>query len=71
MKITIDTTELKNINVASALLGKSRRTITRWLRDERIVVVKIGGKTFIPQSEIDRILKSDTGLTKAMNEGIV
>jgi len=71
MKISIDTTELKTIDQSSTLLNKTRMTIYRWLKDERIIGIRIGGKTFIPQAEIDRILKGDTNLTKAMNEGKV
>ena len=68
MKLTIDTTELKNINQACELLHKSRRTMQRWLNDGKILTVQIGGKRFIPDTEIERILKADTNLTRYMIE---
>ena len=68
MEITIDTRDLKTIDESANLLKKYRTTILRWLKEERICGIVIGGKTFIPQSEIDRILKADTELTQSMNK---
>ena len=68
MKIEIETSDMKTIDEAAALLGKYRTTIYRWMKDERLASIVIGGKTFIPQSEIDRILKNDTPITQAMNK---
>jgi len=41
------------------LLGKGIATIWRWIRDEKILVVRIGGRTLIPRQEIERLKKQD------------
>ena len=71
MKVVIDTSTLQTIDQAATQLKVARMTIYRWLKEERICGVKIGNKTLFPQSEIDRILKTDTDLTKAMKDGKV
>jgi excisionase family DNA binding protein len=68
MESLVDTTKLKTIDEATELLNKTRMTLYRWLKDEKIMSVIIGGKQFIPLCEIDRILKADTPLTRAMNK---
>jgi len=40
---------------AAKLLGKGEATIWRWIRDEKILVVRIGGRTLIPEREIERL----------------
>ena len=42
---------------ASKLLGKGVATIWRWIRSGKILVVRIGGRTLIPESEIERLQK--------------
>lgn len=42
---------------AAKLLGKGIATIWRWLRDDKIIAVRVGGRTFIPKQEIERIKK--------------
>jgi hypothetical protein len=64
MKIQIETTQLKTISEASKLLNKHRVTLYHWIKMSWIVPACLGGKQFIPQEEIDRILKADTNLTK-------
>ncbi len=39
------------------LLGKGEATIWRWLRDGKILAVKVGGRTLIPEKEIERLQK--------------
>ncbi len=34
---------------AAKLLGKGEATIWRWIRSDRILVVRIGGRTLIPE----------------------
>ncbi len=50
---------------AAKLLGKGIATIWRRIRDERIVVVRIGGRTLIPKSEIQRLEKEPDLLSSA------
>lgn len=42
---------------AAKLLGKGVATIWRWIRDGKILVVRIGGRTLIPEKEIERLHK--------------
>ena len=42
---------------AAKLLGKGVATIWRWIRDEKILAVRIGGRTLIPKREIERLQK--------------
>ena len=42
---------------AAKVLGKGEATIWRWLRDDKIAAVRIGGRTFIPRKEIERLQK--------------
>jgi excisionase family DNA binding protein len=42
---------------AAKLLGKGVATIWRWIRDEKILAVRIGGRTLIPEKEIERLQK--------------
>jgi len=42
---------------AAKLLGKGIATIWRWIRDEKILVVRIGGRTLVPRREIERLQK--------------
>jgi len=42
---------------AAKLLGKGIATIWRWIRSDKILVVRIGGRTLIPKQEIERLQK--------------
>ncbi len=42
---------------AAKLLDKGVATIWRWIRDEKILAVRIGGRTLIPEKEIERLQK--------------
>ncbi len=42
---------------AARLLGKGEATIWRWIRSEKILAVRIGGRTLIPEKEIERLQK--------------
>ncbi len=44
---------------AAKLLGKGVATIWRWIRDDKILAVRIGGRTLIPNQEIKRLKKQD------------
>ncbi len=51
---------------AASLLGKGIATIWRWIRDDKIIAVKVGGRTLIPRQEIERLKKQD--LPNQVNE---
>ena len=42
---------------AARLLGKGTATIWRWIRSDKVLVVRIGGRTLIPKREIERLQK--------------
>jgi len=42
---------------AAKLLGKGVATIWRWIRSDKILAVRIGGRTLIPEKEIERLKK--------------
>jgi excisionase family DNA binding protein len=42
---------------AASLIGIHEKTIFRWLREGKIIVVLIGGQRFITRSEIKRLKK--------------
>jgi len=44
---------------AAKLLSKGTATIWRWIQDDKLIAVRIGGRTLIPSQEIER-LKNDT-----------
>lgn len=44
---------------AARLLGKGEATIWRWIRSGKILVVRIGGRTLIPEREVERLQKGD------------
>jgi excisionase family DNA binding protein len=39
------------------MLGKGVATIWRWLRDDKIAAVRVGGWVLIPRKEIERLRK--------------
>ena len=42
---------------AAEMLGKGIATMWRWLRDDKIAAVRIGGRVLIPKKEIERLRK--------------
>lgn len=42
---------------AAKLLGKGIATIWRWIRDDKVIAVRIGGRTLIPRQEVERLKK--------------
>jgi len=46
---------------AAKLLGKGEATVWRWIRSDKILTVRIGGRTLIPQKEIERLQRETNG----------
>ena len=42
---------------AAKILGKGVATIWRWIRSDKILAVRIGGRTLVPKKEIERLQK--------------
>ena len=51
---TVEIEDLYDVDEAADLLGKGVATIWRRIRDDKIIVVRIAGRTLIPKSEIER-----------------
>jgi excisionase family DNA binding protein len=56
--VTVEMKDLYDADEAAAALEKGVATVWRWIRDGKLSVVRIGGRTLVPQSEIDRARKS-------------
>jgi len=54
-KVTLELENLVPPVEAARLLGIHRQTLWRWVREGKILSLKAGGKTLIPQSEIERL----------------
>lgn len=54
-KLLVDAEELLTVEEAAPALGISVPTAWRWIRDKKLVVVRVAGRTLIPKSEVDRL----------------
>jgi len=50
-----DTGDLLSVGKAAKALGTSRWSVYRWIEQKKIISVFLGGFTFIPRSEIERL----------------
>ncbi|MBA7486752.1 hypothetical protein ES707_22313 [subsurface metagenome] len=57
---TVEIEDLYDVDEAANLLSKGIATIWRRIRDDKIIVVRIAGRTLIPKSEIERLKKEQT-----------
>ena len=57
MKINVDveTSQLYDTNETAVLLGISYATVFRWIKSGRLIPVRIGSRTLIPKSEVERL----------------
>jgi len=54
-KLVIDTAEVYDTNEAARLLEIGYATLYRWIKDGKLIPLRIGGRTFIPKSEVERL----------------
>ena len=54
-KLILDTAEVYDTNEAARLLGIGYATLYRWIKESKLIPLRIGGRTFIPKSEIERL----------------
>lgn len=54
-KVVVDTTELEDTNEAARLLGIGYATLYRWIKEGKLIPLRVGGRTLIPKSEIERL----------------
>ena len=53
----INTDEIYTIEDAAKVLNKGVATLWRWIRDGKIHVLRLSGRTLIPKSEVERLKK--------------
>ena len=54
-KLVVDTAELYDTNEAARLLGVGYATLYRWIKDGRLIPLRVGGRTLIPKTEVERL----------------
>jgi excisionase family DNA binding protein len=54
-KIVVDTAEIYDTNEAAHLLGIGYATLYRWIKDGKLIPLRVGGRTLIPKSEVERL----------------
>jgi excisionase family DNA binding protein len=54
-KAVVDLDDFYTVDEAANLLGKGVATLWRWIRDKKIIMVRISGRTLVPKSEIERL----------------
>jgi len=54
-KLVVDTADIYDTNEAARLLGIGYATLYRWIKDGKLIPLRIGGRTLIPKSEIERL----------------
>lgn len=57
-KIVVDTDEIYELKEAAELLQVGIATLFRWMRNGKIVPLRLSNRTFIPKSEIERLQKN-------------
>jgi len=61
VKLILDSDEVYDTTEAGKLLGIGYATVYRWIRSGKLIPFRIGGRTFIPLSEIERIKNDKHG----------
>ena len=52
---TVEVDDVHSVEEAAELLDKGVATIWRRIRDNKILVIRIAGRTLIPKTEIERL----------------
>jgi excisionase family DNA binding protein len=50
--------KLYTVDEVAGTFRVTRRTVDRWIQDNLIISVKVGGRRLIPEFEIHRLLRS-------------
>ncbi|MBA7699650.1 hypothetical protein ES703_108349 [subsurface metagenome] len=59
-KLVVDTAEIYDTNEAARLLGIGYATLYRWIKDGKLIPLRVGGRTLIPKSEVERLKQEAT-----------
>jgi excisionase family DNA binding protein len=65
-KLVVDTAEIYDTTEAARLLGIGYATLYRWIKDGKLIPLRISGRTLIPKSEVER-LKSEAPNLEQLN----
>lgn len=63
-KIVVDSSEFYSVDEAADQLGKGVATVWRYIKANKIIALKIGGRTLVPVSEVERINNQATPLER-------
>lgn len=53
--VRVLTSDFVSVPTAAKQLGKPKVTLYRWVKAQKMIAVKFGGKWFVPISEIERL----------------
>ena len=65
VKFVIESPDLYDADEAARILGIGYATVWRWIRAGKLIPVKMGGRTLIPKSEIERLNKKNEQTAEA------
>ncbi len=54
-EIRVKTDDLVSVEEAAKQLERPRSTVYRWVRNNEIFAIRLGGILFIPKSEVERL----------------
>jgi len=57
-KLLVDTTEVYSAAEAADLIGIGYATLYRWIKGNKLIPIKLAGRTLIPKSEVERLQKT-------------
>ena len=55
VKFVIESPDLYDADEVAEILGIGYATVWRWIKAGKLIPVKMGGRTLIPKSEVERI----------------
>ena len=56
-RFVIDTDEYYSADETASRVGIGVATVWRWIKADKIKADRVGGRTLIPKSEVDRLIK--------------
>jgi excisionase family DNA binding protein len=63
LTVPIEVEGVHDVDEAAKLSGRGVATVWRWIRNGKIFVVRIGGRTLVPESEIEKLKNEKATLT--------
>lgn len=66
-KIVVDTGEIYSAADAAQEIGIGYATLYRWIKKEKIIVVRLVGRTLVPKTEVERIKRERAAEAAALS----